>query len=108
MLNAKKNVEVQFAPRSIMLRIALFLALVAGASATYPGTATCALLKKSNYCDMVDWVAAAADVTTSLYCSCTPLDVLKCANTAEIPAKDNGSRMDSGSCTLNDSTGLDT
>ena len=92
-----------------MLRIALFLALVAGASATsdYPGTATCALLTKSNWCDVIDYAAAVISADPSGYCSCTPLDVLQCADTAKLPAKATGCAMDSGNCNLLDTTGLD-
>ena len=94
-----------------MLRIALFLALVAGASATsdYPGTATCALLTKSAYCDMVTWVAAAADTSPSTYCSCSPEVTGQCTDTAAIPAKSNGCALDAGdnTCGFNDNN-LDT
>ena len=93
-----------------MLRIALFLALVAGASASsdYQGTATCALLTKYAKCQMITWVAAAADTSPSTYCSCSPFVTGQCTDTTEIPAKSVGCALDNGDCELTDTTGLET
>jgi len=98
-----------------MLRIALFLALVAGASATYPGTATCALVTKQAKCDQVNFNAAATDADPKLYCSCSgngnPEITLQCLDTANAPAKTNKCAMNNGTpniCALSESTGLDT
>ena len=98
-----------------MLRIALFLALVAGASATYPGTATCALVTKQAKCDQVNFNAAATEANPNLYCSCAGNGnqeiTNQCLDTANAPAKTTGCAMNNGTpniCALSDSTGLDT
>ena len=93
-----------------MLRIALFLALVAGASASsdYPGTATCALLTKYVKCQMITWAAAAADTSSSTYCSCNPLVTGQCTDTTAIPAKSVGCALDDSDCELADKTGIQT
>ncbi len=93
-----------------MLRIALFLALVAGASATsdYPGTATCALLTKYSKCQMITWVAAGSDTSPSTYCSCNPIVTGQCTDTTQIPAKSVGCALDNnGDCELADKTGIE-
>ena len=95
-----------------MLRIALFLALVAGASASsdYPGTATCALLTNFSKCKSVQYTASVADSAVANYCSCpggSPVDSTKCTDTATIPAKSAGCALSDGDCEMVDTTGLE-
>lgn len=80
-----------------MLRIALFLALVAGASASsdYSGKATCALLLTDAYCRSVTYAAAATGKAPSDYCSCSnenkaQFGAGRCLDNTTYPAQSKG------------------
>ena len=91
-------------------RPVLARALAAGPSPSsdYPGPATCALLTKYSKCPMSTRAAAAADTSSSTYCSCNPLVTGQCTDTTAIPAKSVGCALDDSDCELADKTGIQT